>query len=356
MDKKQALDKDGVTKLWAKIKEKFLGRDETTPVITLTKNEYDNLSAEDKKKDVIYTITDEPTPASDPFKPDTDKVPVGTVISFMGTTAPEGYLACDGATYPIASYPKLASFIKEQFGSFDHFGSNGAGTFGVPDLRNLFLRGFHGEAEEQLSGDVGAKQEATEIPAISSLIGSETYSNIVISKDSIATNIIPSNCDTAVRKTKGFVFAGDEGVNWTDGYSAVSTFTSRPVNTAVLYCIKAVESIGYDANDYSLEEKRIGTWIDGKPLYRKVIQTTTPSNVGAAQTISTGYSSFDIISASGFFKDAVDSTVFTPAIHSNDVFGSIYISSTGNIRMVINSENYIDRTIYIILEYTKTTD
>ena len=58
MDIKEYLDKNGVVKLWDKIKEKFLGREETTPIVTITKNEYDNLSTEDKKKDVIYTITD----------------------------------------------------------------------------------------------------------------------------------------------------------------------------------------------------------------------------------------------------------------------------------------------------------
>ena len=74
--------------------------------------------------------------------------PIGTVISFMGTVAPEGYLACDGGEYAISAYPRLAGFIKEQFDSFEYFGGDGETTFAVPDLRNLFLRGYHGEAEE----------------------------------------------------------------------------------------------------------------------------------------------------------------------------------------------------------------
>ena len=31
-------------------------------------------------------------------------------------------------------------------------------------------------------------------------------------------------------------------------------------------------------NVYSAEEVRIGTWIDGKPLYRRVFERTTPSD------------------------------------------------------------------------------
>ena len=34
-----------------------------------------------------------------------DGNPTGTVISFMGTAAPEGYLACDGTAHSIEDYP-----------------------------------------------------------------------------------------------------------------------------------------------------------------------------------------------------------------------------------------------------------
>lgn len=93
-----------------------------------------------------------------------DGNPVGTVISFMGTSAPEDYLVCDGAEYPIGDYPDLAEHFRQQFGAAGHFGGDGENTFAVPDLRNLFLRGYHCGAEEQLSGEVGEKQKATEIP------------------------------------------------------------------------------------------------------------------------------------------------------------------------------------------------
>ena len=88
-----------------------------------------------------------------------DGNPVGTVISFMGTSAPEDYLVCDGAEYPIGDYPDLAEHFRQQFGAAGHFGGDGENTFAVPDLRNLFLRGYHGEAEERLSGEVGAQRK-----------------------------------------------------------------------------------------------------------------------------------------------------------------------------------------------------
>ena len=91
----------------------------------------------------------------------TDGNPVGAVISFLGLTAPAGYLVCDGAEYEITAYPALADFFRQQFGTVNHFGGDGETTFALPDMRNLFLRGYHGEAEEALSGDVGTTQEGT---------------------------------------------------------------------------------------------------------------------------------------------------------------------------------------------------
>ena len=68
-------------------------------------------------------------------------LPVGSVISYMGMTAPDNYLICDGTTYNISDYPFLADHIKNNFGSYNYFGGDGTTTFAVPDLRGEFLRG-----------------------------------------------------------------------------------------------------------------------------------------------------------------------------------------------------------------------
>lgn len=60
--------------------------------------------------------------------------PIGTVISYMGVTAPQDYLACDGSTYNISAYSDLADFFESQFGSKNYFGGDGVTTFGVPTL------------------------------------------------------------------------------------------------------------------------------------------------------------------------------------------------------------------------------
>lgn len=65
-----------------------------------------------------------------------EDTPIGHIISFMGTKAPDHYLICDGSEYNITDYQKLADFINDQFGSYNYFGGNGTTTFAVPDLRN----------------------------------------------------------------------------------------------------------------------------------------------------------------------------------------------------------------------------
>ena len=88
--------------------------------------------------------------------------PVGTVIAFMGTIAPTGFVFCDGSELNIIDYPNLANHIETQFGSKNYFGGDGITTFAVPDLRDEFLRGYHGDKDNQLSGEIGIHQDATQ--------------------------------------------------------------------------------------------------------------------------------------------------------------------------------------------------
>lgn len=55
--------------------------------------------------------------------------PAGTVVAFMGTTAPAGWILCDGRSVTATAYPALARVLGK------------TGTFTVPDLQGAFLRG-----------------------------------------------------------------------------------------------------------------------------------------------------------------------------------------------------------------------
>lgn len=161
-----------------------------------------------------------------------DGSPVGTVIAYMSTKVPEHYLACDGAEHRVEDYPLLSHHILDGFGMANYFGGDGTVTFAVPDLRNEFLRGYHGDAEAQLSGDVGKHQEATEHVNI----GLDKYAQAYVPGD----YKIPLEATKKDRVIKGTVSTGWTMLGSTATYpsSPAVKYTSRPTNTAVLYCIK----------------------------------------------------------------------------------------------------------------------
>lgn len=63
-------------------------------------------------------------------------VPVGTILSYGGTTAPDGFLICNGASISRAGYPALFAAIGTAFGTVD------SNNFNIPDLRGRFVRGL----------------------------------------------------------------------------------------------------------------------------------------------------------------------------------------------------------------------
>ena len=52
---------------------------------------------------------------------------IGQLIEVDFDFAPDGFLKCDGAIYPIAQYPALFSLIKNKYGG------DGINTFAVPN-------------------------------------------------------------------------------------------------------------------------------------------------------------------------------------------------------------------------------
>ena len=62
--------------------------------------------------------------------------PAGIIAPFAGTSAPTGWLSCNGAAVSRTTYATLYAAIGTTWGVGD-----GSTTFNVPDLRGMFLRG-----------------------------------------------------------------------------------------------------------------------------------------------------------------------------------------------------------------------
>lgn len=63
-------------------------------------------------------------------------VPVGTVVAFAGSSAPEGWLLCDGSAVSRTTYANLWATISSTYGS-----GNGSTTFNLPDAMGRTLIG-----------------------------------------------------------------------------------------------------------------------------------------------------------------------------------------------------------------------
>lgn len=162
-----------------------------------------------------------------------DYTPVGTVSAFMGTTVPNKYLLCNGATYNISDYPKLAEHIKKDFGSYNKFGGNGTTTFAVPDLRGEFLRGAGTAGRNSGTGAaVGTHQDGT---IFQNWYSTGTSGNIEIWNDAGSYSI--QNEDK--RLSNSTVWQILNASRSTGRDTRPNKSTARPTNTAVNYIIKA---------------------------------------------------------------------------------------------------------------------
>jgi len=158
-----------------------------------------------------------------------EDTPVGHIISHMGNNAPKHYLICDGSEYNISEYPYLAQHFIDEFGTANYFGGDGETTFAVPDLRGEFLRGTGTALRNTGSGgDVGEHQDGTITDSFTRVSnGAIGWANTTLGSKNVDKII---NQYTSIRNSKSFTDA------WTS--SLTFTHTSRPTNTAVLYCIK----------------------------------------------------------------------------------------------------------------------
>ena len=118
-------------------------------------------------------------------------------------------------------------------------------------------------------------------------------------------------------------------------------------------------------NDYSEEEKVIGKWIDGKPIYRKVFKFTSPSVsandifISKIQDIDYLINSYGTIvrllrsgklSPMPFPHSNQNGSIYSYVYNDDELWVGIYVGNSSALNGILN------RPGIIIVEYTKTTD
>lgn len=76
--------------------------------------------------------------------------PIGTILPYMSSIIPGGFLLCDGSEYKIEDYPKLYEKIR----SLPFTQSENEGYFKVPDLKDKFVQGANENLGESIKPEL----------------------------------------------------------------------------------------------------------------------------------------------------------------------------------------------------------
>lgn len=110
---------------------------------------------------------------------------------------------------------------------------------------------------------------------------------------------------------------------------------------------------------YSTDEKVVGVWTDGKPLYQKTYTVTTPA-LNVAGNVGNLPANVDKVLKIDGIVYGGDGTYYyyTPANHINaDVRISTWVRyAEQTIAMSISMSIYANMPAYLTIQYTKTTD
>lgn len=106
-------------------------------------------------------------------------------------------------------------------------------------------------------------------------------------------------------------------------------------------------------------EKIVGQWIDGKPVYEKVITDTFPTSTGSTRTdkeIDLTSINIDLLISLNAIIDADGTPPISAYIGTGiDITGNVYYTSNKLTLRNQKQQNYNGAATYIILRYTKTT-
>ena len=142
--------------------------------------------------------------------------PSGVITVFAGTSAPTGWLECDGSNVSRSTYADLFSAIGTNFGVGD-----GTTTFGLPDLRGEFVRGWDNGRGVDSGRSFGSNQSGdiqSHNHSFSFALGGNGESEL---------RNRPSSSDD-----RGSPFTYSDSTNSTGGSE------TRPRNVAMMYIIK----------------------------------------------------------------------------------------------------------------------
>lgn len=167
-----------------------------------------------------------------------DGNPIGTVISVMGKSVPDGYLPCDGSIYNIEDYPDLANYLEKEFGEKNYFDGDGETTFAVPDMNGRFL--LNAKADKYYVGN-RAGLETTNLTTDQIPSHTHVVTGMGGSKATIATNT-SDYLGSSINFLAGV--NGSKAVCTVQSTGGSQSHNNMPPYIVVTFCIKAIAPEG----------------------------------------------------------------------------------------------------------------
>lgn len=326
-------------------------------------------NAIEEKEDGIYVA---------PLPEGLSGLPIGASILWASENIPAGFLKYDGTIYNKSDYPVLFTRIPNEWKIDEN-------TFKLPDVKDRVAQGANGNlgelVEAGLPNIIGDLSKSDNNFPLSSGNGWKTTDTGALEGYSSSVKNAFSGTSSTANRVFGFTFDASKGETKADGTLKAAdelhvygnSDTVQMAAVALYYIIKATDytTVQEDVIDdtkfttgnvlsaaktkaeidakhsYSTEEIVVGTWIDGKPIYRKCY-------IGSVSTSS------DILLENCVDKIAISVKGFAKIADGNTL--CLGYSGTHNLNIYVkNNELYLTggysiREYRIIFEYTKTTD
>lgn len=291
----------------------------------------------------------------------TDTLPVGTIIPYAGATIPSNYMKCEGQELSRIEYDILFSAIGTTYGEGD-----GSTTFNLPNLKGRVITGIDSnDTDFDVLGETGGEKTHT-----------------------LTVDEMPQHYHDYGNYIDWYTKGGMQGIISVGGSAGHTTATGGNQSHNIMqpyivlnYIIKVLDAPAIQAqvvngystssrdsyscnyvnniNTYSTDEIRVGTWIDGKPIYKRTFTGNSGSaRANATVTIAKNQPIDVLISVEGVYQSKTTSS------KSYQAFGSgtsalVYDTAgtnANNVIFFINNSSSASFDYYITLYYTKTTD
>lgn len=286
--------------------------------------------------------------------------PVGTLIQQYKKKPISGYLYCDGSTFDQNVYPALYMYL---------------GTNVLPDYRECVMVG----AEQNTTDTIATHDVYTEGEFKDDQM-QRVYGSFEVPNRNRGPNVSGA-FSVSTSSEKWFAIGTDTTLPSLVSFDSATmtrigdTDTTHGKQKAVYVYIKATSGLAENqqdnvlkdvkdyvdnSNSYSTDEvKTGGTWIDGKPIYRKVVEV---NGIIPDDGFPTGCPSGSLIISMRVLQvwnDTVWSNSYTTnnLMYVGECLPAIILSSDGTLLLSSTSNTGLRKyTKCVILEYTKPTD